>query len=86
MKTTIDVPDELLYRAKVVAAQRRTTLRELVVQGLDYALRQEGVDPATERKQERMALITALSKVQLTEPIGKFNREEIYDRHQGKWE
>jgi len=80
MKTTIDVPDELLHRAKVVAAQRRTTLRELVVQGLDYALRAEGVDPATERKQARLALIAALSEVHLTEPVGKFNREEIYER------
>lgn len=86
MKTTIDVPDELLHRVKVVAAQRRTTLRELVVQGLHFALRQDGGDPAAERKQERQALIAALSKVQLTEPIGTFNREQIYDRQRGKWE
>jgi len=86
MKTTIDVPDELLHRAGVAAAQRRTILRELVVRGLDYAIRQEGSDPAAERKQERLALIAALSKFQLTEPIGKFNRGEICERHNGKWE
>ena len=40
VKTTIDVPDELLHRAKVVAAQRRTTLRELVVRGLDRAIQE----------------------------------------------
>ena len=33
-----------------------------------------------------LALIAALSRVKLTEPIGKFNREELYDRHKGKWE
>ena len=33
MKTTIDVPDAVLHRAKVLAAQRRTTLRELVLAG-----------------------------------------------------
>ncbi len=86
MKTTIDVPDELLHRAKVLAAQRRMTLRELFLQGLDVALREEVPDPAAESKKNRLALIGALSRVQLTEPIGKFNREEIYDRHQGKWE
>lgn len=39
MKTTIDIPDDLLHRAKVAAAQQRTTLRELVTKGLDRALR-----------------------------------------------
>lgn len=39
MKTTIDLPDDLLHRAKVVAAQRKTTLKVLVQEGLDWALR-----------------------------------------------
>ena len=34
MKTTIDFPDELLHRAKVMAAERRITLEELMVQAL----------------------------------------------------
>ncbi len=38
MKTTIDLPDEILHRAKIVAAQRRTTLKELVLSGLDHVL------------------------------------------------
>ena len=38
MKTTIDVPDKLLHQAKVVAAQRRITLRELMLTGLGQAL------------------------------------------------
>lgn len=38
MKTTIDVPEKLLHRAKVAAAQRRTTLRELVLAGLGQVL------------------------------------------------
>jgi len=33
-QTTIDFPDNLLYRAKVVARERRTTLCELAVTGL----------------------------------------------------
>jgi hypothetical protein len=38
MKTTIDLPEEILHRAKIVAAQRRTTLKELVISGLDHEL------------------------------------------------
>jgi hypothetical protein len=34
MKTTIELPDPLLRRAKILAARRGTTLRNLVVEGL----------------------------------------------------
>ena len=34
MKTTIDLPDELLIEAKAVAARRRTTLKAMVVHAL----------------------------------------------------
>jgi hypothetical protein len=39
VKTTIDLPEDLLRRAKVAAAQRRTTLKELVQAGLHWVLR-----------------------------------------------
>jgi len=39
MKTTIDLPDTLLHQAKVTAARRRTTLKDLVVQGLEHVIR-----------------------------------------------
>ena len=39
MQTAIDLPDEMLHRAKVVAAQRRTTLKELIIQGLNSSTR-----------------------------------------------
>ena len=34
MKTTIDLPDQLLIEAKKHAAEHRTTLRQLVTRGL----------------------------------------------------
>ena len=37
MKTTLDLPDELLIEAKATAARRRTTLRAIV----EHALRRE---------------------------------------------
>lgn len=38
MKTTVDLPDQLFRRAKIVAAQRGTTMKELVIAGLRHAL------------------------------------------------
>lgn len=40
MKTTIDISDPLLERAKRVAAQQSTTLKELVEAGLRHVLRE----------------------------------------------
>src|SRR5438067_3850346 len=37
MKTTIDLPEGVLHRAKIAAAQRKTTLKDLVVNGLEMA-------------------------------------------------
>lgn len=34
MKTTLDLPDDLLIEAKAVAARRRTTLKEMVTRSL----------------------------------------------------
>jgi hypothetical protein len=41
MKTTLDLPDDLLIEAKAVAARRRTTLKAIV----EHALRRE-IQPA----------------------------------------
>jgi len=41
MKTTIDLPDDLLERTKIAAARRRTTIKKLVIEGLEAILREE---------------------------------------------
>jgi hypothetical protein len=56
MKTTIDLPDDLLHRAKVVAAQRQKTLKELVQTGLDWVLRSDVEAP------DRQAALARLQK------------------------
>jgi hypothetical protein len=61
-------------------------LKELVVQGLEYATRNDRSDGETERKQRNQSLLDALSQIRITEPVGMFKREEIYDRHKGLWE
>jgi len=40
MKTTIDLPEEILERTKIAAACRRTTIRMLVIEGLEAVLKQ----------------------------------------------
>ena len=79
MKTTIDLPDEILVKAKMVAAERRTTLRELVLQGLKMAT---GTPSETETKKRRAELKRLLSAMQASnaEPMVPLKREEIYDR------
>lgn len=41
MKTTIDLPDAILERTKIAAARRRTSIKSLVIEGLETVLREE---------------------------------------------
>ena len=56
MKTTIDLPESVLHRAKIVAAQRKTTLKELVLLGLDWVLHSGSAAP------DRQAAVSRLQK------------------------
>lgn len=82
MKTTIDLPDEILHRAKIVAAQRKTTLKELVIMGLSHAIDSPPESGEFQRRERAARLIAALSKGRNAEPVGPLNRDEIHDRHQ----
>ncbi len=41
MKTTSDLPDGIFVRTKIAAARRRTTLKNLIIEGLEAVLREE---------------------------------------------
>lgn len=71
MKTTIDIPDALLQRAKVEAARRKSTLKVLVQNGLELALREEA--PADDE---------ALMRLRQGFHLGgsALSREEVYER------
>lgn len=76
MKTTIDLPEEILHRAKIVAAQRKTTLKEMVLRGLQSEMNVQ-ITPELDTE----AFVAAFSRGSNTEyPIGKTYRHEIYDR------
>jgi hypothetical protein len=43
MKTTIEIPDSIARQARLLAAERHTTLRALVIQGLEQVLSEKQV-------------------------------------------
>lgn len=45
MKTTIELPDELLQQAKAVAAKRHTTLKAVLEHALRREIHEESVSP-----------------------------------------
>lgn len=46
MKTTVDLPDSILERTKIAAVRRRTSIKNLIIEGLETVLREEiPVDP-----------------------------------------
>jgi hypothetical protein len=42
MKTTFDIPDDLLHRAKVTAARAGVSMRSLVIEGLAHSVAAAG--------------------------------------------
>ena len=44
MKTTVEITDDLLVRAKALAGRRNTTLRALIEQGLRLVLKEDRRD------------------------------------------
>ena len=59
MKTTFELPDSIVKKAKVIAAERRTTLRALVVQGLEHVIMEKHVTAKDRAKK----LFAAMDKV-----------------------
>lgn len=51
MRTTFDLPDELMKRAKIAAVKRGSTLRDLVAEALRKLLADQG-PPARKRMEE----------------------------------
>jgi hypothetical protein len=79
MKTTIDLPEDVLVKAKVIAAERRTTLRELVVEGLKRVTQTPPEAEQAKRKAAFKRLLKAM-RASNTEPMTPMKREEIHER------
>ena len=73
MKTTLDLPDELLIEAKKAAAEQRRPLKALVEEGLRLLLRR----PQRKTQAKRVRLVTV--KGGLPRNLDLTDREKMYD-------
>ena len=75
MRTTIDLPEPLVERIKIAAARHRTTMRELVIRGLEEILHQDGVEAES-------ASQSALARLEQGYALGNqpLTRDEIHGR------
>jgi hypothetical protein len=72
MRTTIDIPDEKYRSLKVLAAERNSTVRQMVLDGLDLLVMKQSTDPPSKRL--KLPLIQSTRKDQLV-----IDSEKIYD-------
>lgn len=79
MKTTIDLPDELFREAKILAARRNTTFRELVIDGLRI-VKERSEEQDSEGRRAKGARLLAALQAQNIEPMVPLKCDEIYDR------
>jgi hypothetical protein len=76
MKTTVDIPDELLIQAKKLAAETRTPLRTLIARGLRRELAAGGGKTQAQGKRVRIRWITEPGG--LPPGLDVANREALY--------
>ncbi len=50
MKLTVEIPDEILQRAKTIAMECHTTLSELILEGLQHVLNEKSVSASVRAK------------------------------------
>ena len=79
MKTTLDLPDDLLLQAKIVAARRHTTLKAIVEHALRRELRpvdeQENPDP----EKYELGPFGILSLKKRSQPISAEKMQHLID-------
>ena len=78
MKTTLELPDELLIEAKKLAAEQRRPLKAVIEDGLRMILGR----PETKKRGKRVRLITVRGG--LPADLDLSNRESMYDWLQKK--
>jgi hypothetical protein len=80
MKTTFDIPEELLVEAKKRAAELRRPLRSLVTEGLRAQLASGGGrNPAVAKRQARPRIRWVTVKGALAPGLDVANREHMHE-------
>lgn len=76
MKTTIELPETIVRKAKLLAAERQTTLRALVLRGLEHVIMENQVNAKDRAKQ----LFAAMDQVPGIRAEKRLNRTEANAR------
>jgi hypothetical protein len=76
MKTTVDLPDDLLIEAKKRAAEERRPLRKLLADGLRAELRRAKSRPRTVRQARHVRWVTVKGGLP---PVNIADREQMHD-------
>jgi len=76
MKTTIELPDDILRRAKVAAAERDTSLKDLFTQALENFL----IPPSRQGEDQSLQQLLQKMKASNTEPMKPLSREDLHER------
>lgn len=73
MKTTIELPDDLFMRTKVAAAREQRSMKQLIIEGLEYVL---------DRDEDSIVAEEALNRLQKGYRLGgkPFSRESSHER------
>lgn len=76
MKTTIELPDDILRRAKIAAAERDTSLKDLFTQALERFL----TTPSKQDNKETLRQLLEKMKASNSEPMKPLSREDLHER------
>ena len=79
MKTTIDLPEEMLHQAKRVAAHRRISLKDLIIEGLLHVSKTDQ-DVTGQKRREAMQRFVLGLRACNTQPMVPLKRDEIHAR------
>ena len=80
MKTTVDLPEEVLRKAKIAAVERKTTLKELICKSLlreiDAPAPADSESPFGLARGKNTGLLASLDEIHIDGPVLKFNRDD----------
>lgn len=79
MRTTLDIPDAVFKKAKLKAVEEGVALKIVVTRALEREVAAGG-DGSAARKKRVERLFAALDKARNKSPVGRLNREQLYDR------
>jgi hypothetical protein len=79
MRTTLDIPDATFKKAKLKAVLEGVPFKVVVTRALEREVAASAPDKAARRKRVRR-LFATLDKASNQTPVGRLNREDLYDR------